>query len=116
MFNYNKENIVFVEYDGAGRPHRVFTDDLTGFDFFFKDGFIQCEYCSLGVRPFLNKLIPECKVRGKLKVWFKKIFRPKNNSIENEKILTNKEIEEMGYVITNEPKYLDEIIDALHDC
>ena len=32
-----KEDIVFVEYNGAGRPFQVYTKDLTGYDFFYKD-------------------------------------------------------------------------------
>ena len=113
MKTYTKENIVFIEYNGVGRPFQVYTDDLTGFDFFYKDGYIQCSWCSCNIRPFLNKLTHEWQAKKKLKVWFKEDFRPDNNSIEDDHILTDEEISEMGYVILSEPKYLDEIIDAL---
>ena len=113
METYTKENIVFVEYNGVGRPFQVYTDDLTGFDFFYKDGYIQCSWCSCNIRPFLSKLTPEWQAKKKLKVWFKEEFRPNNNSIEDDHILTDEEISTMGCVILPEPKYLDEIIDAL---
>ena len=106
------ENIVFIEYNGVGRPFQVYTDKLVGFDFFYNKGLIKCNWSSLNLRPFLNKLSPTFK-RKKLKIWFKEDFRPTDNSLKNKKILSNKEIEQMGYIIIQEPKYLDEIIEAI---
>ena len=116
MEDVKKENIVFVEYNGIGRPFQVYTDKLVGFDFFYKDGYIQCDWCSGNIRPFLNELSPIREEKKKLKVWFKEEFRPNNNSLKkSEKILTNKEIEKMGYVIISEPKYLEEIVEAINN-
>jgi len=109
-----KEDIVFVEYNGIGRPFQVYTKDLTGYDFFYKDGWIQCEWCSWNIRPFLNELAPEWKAKKKFKVWFNEKFRPTNNSFKEEKILTDKEISEMGYEIVKEPKWIEEIIYAIY--
>jgi hypothetical protein len=106
------EKIVFIEYNGLGRPFQVYTDELVGYDFFCNKGIIKCHWSSLNLRPFLNKLSPTFK-RKKLKIWFKEDFRPTDNSLKNKKILSNKEIEDMGYVIIEEPKYLDEIIEAI---
>ena len=58
-----KDDIVFVEYNGVGRPFQVYTKDLTGYDFFYKDGCIQCEWCSGNIRPFLNELTDEWKAK-----------------------------------------------------
>lgn len=110
-----KEDIVFVEYNGVGRPFQVYTKDLTGYDFFYKDGWIQCELCSGNIRPFLNELAPERKAKKKLKVWFNEDFRPTNNFFkEEEKILTDEEISKMGYEIVKEPKWIEEIIYAIY--
>jgi 23S rRNA A1618 N6-methylase RlmF len=108
-----KEDIVFIEYNGIGRPFQVYTKDLTGYDFFYKNGWIQCEWCSGNIRPFLNELTDKWKAKKKLKVWFNEDFRPTNNTLEKTKLLTNDEISEMGYVIVNEPKWIEEIIYAI---
>jgi hypothetical protein len=108
------ENIVFIQYNGVNRPFQVYTDELVGYDFFHNKGIIKCYWSSLNLRPFLNKLSNPFK-RKKLKIWFKEDFRPTDNSLKNKKILSNKEIENMGYVIIQEPKYLDEIIEAINE-
>jgi hypothetical protein len=110
------ENIVFIQYNGVDRPFQVYTDKLVGFDFFYNKGLIQCNWCSLNLIPFLNELSPIWKGKKKLKIWFKEDFRPTDNSLKNKKILSNKEIENMGYIIIQEPKYLDEIIEAINKC
>ena len=109
-------DIVFVEYNGANRPHQVFTRDLTGYDFFYKYGYIQCEWCSGGINPFLSELCPEWKLKNKLKVWFNEDFRPNKNSLKEAHILSDAEIKGMGYVKIGKPLHLDEICDAINDC
>lgn len=108
-----KEDIVFIEYNGVGRPFQVYTRDLIGYNFFYKNGWIQCETCSGNIRPFLNELTPKWKAKKKLKVWFNEQFRPKNNYFKDKKILTDEEISEMGYEIVKEPKWIEEIIYAI---
>jgi hypothetical protein len=107
-----KEDIIFIEYNGIGRPFQVYTKDLTGYDFFYKDGWIQCDWCSDNIRPFLNDFAnPEIKKR---KLWFNEEFRPTNNTLKETKILTDEEISEMGYQIIKEPKWLEEVVYAIY--
>ena len=110
-------SIVYVEYNGVGRPFQVYTDELTGFDFFKKDGYISCDWCSQNIKPFLNALAdPEkWKISKKLKLWFKEEYRPTSNTGENDHILTDQEISDMGYMIIKEPKYLEEIVEAIEN-
>jgi len=110
------EDIVYVEYNGANRPHQVFTRNLRGYDFFMKNGFIQCEWSSGNIRPFLNKLCPEWEKKKKLKVWFNEDFRPTTNFFENNHILPDIDIEKMGYVKINKPLHLVDIVTAINDC
>lgn len=107
-----KDDIIFIEYNGIGRPFQVYTKDLTGYDFFYKDGWIQCDWCSGNIRPFLNAFAnPEIKKR---KLWFNEEFRPTNNTLKENKILTDEEISEMGYQIIKEPKWLEEVVYAIY--
>jgi hypothetical protein len=109
----NKNDIVFVEYNGVDRPFQVYTKDLEGYDFFYKDGWIQCDWCSGNVKPFLNAFVLD-KIKRKSKVWFLEEFRPTNNTFEETKILTDSEISEMGYEVIKEPKYIEEIVYAIY--
>lgn len=112
MKTIKKENIIFILYNGIGRPHQIFTDNLDGFDCYFKYKELQCDWCSGNIRPFLSELSPKWKAKKKLKVWFKEDFRPLTNSASHKHILTDEEIEEMGYIRILEPTYLNEIIDV----
>lgn len=107
----NENEIIFVEYNGAGRPFQVYTNKLEGYDFFMKNKEICCEWSSGNIRPFLNKLTDKWK--GKIKIWFNEDFRPSTNNFENNYILSNDEIVKLGYVIIDKPKYLTEIIEAI---
>lgn len=113
---YEKEDIVFIEYNGAGRPFQVYTSDLQGYDFFFKNGYIQCDWCSMNIRPYMNSLTEEWQTKHrKLKVWFKEEYRPKSNDGQPPRILSDLEIATMGYVISVVPRYIDEILEAINN-
>ncbi len=64
-----KSDIVFIEYDGKGKPFQVYLRDLTGYDFFVKDGILECNWCSSNIRPFLSKRA-KANTGRKHNVWF----------------------------------------------
>lgn len=112
LMEVSKQDVIFIEYNGIGRPFQVYTRDFEGYDFFYKDGCIQCEWSSGGIRPFLSPFAnPEIKKR---KLWFNADFRPTNNTFKEKKILTDLEISEMGYEIIKEPKWIEEIVYAIY--
>jgi len=112
MKQITKEDIVFIEYDGIGRPFQVFTKDLEGYDAFYKDKQIQCAWSSSGINPFLNELINANKKRN---IWFKESFRPTNNSSSIVKILSDINISEMGYKKIGKARWIDETVDAINN-
>lgn len=101
--------IVFIEFDGADRPFQVYTSDLQGYDFYLKNGSIDCNWCSGNIRPFLSQFAKPPK--RKRKIWFDEEFRPTFSSGNTP--LTNKEIADMGYVIIPSPKHIIEITNLL---
>lgn len=112
---YNDKDIIFIEYNGVNRPFRIYTFDLAGYDFFYKDKYIQCKFSSLNISPFLNTLVPEVKKKGNRKIWFNDKWRPYNNEFGKRYQLSDKQITKMGYLRIENPKYIDEILEALND-
>lgn len=100
-----KNEVVFIEYDGVGRPFQVYTSNLEGYDFFYTDHRIDYNWCSSNIRPFLSLFYRMPK--RKRKVWFKEEFRPTLSSGNTP--LTNKEIYQMGYFIIPSPMHITEI-------
>ena len=110
-YDITKDNVVFIEYNGAGRPHQVWIDSKTGFDFFMKGGYITADWSSSGFMPYIHELID--RLKGKRKIWFREEFRPSNGGKRGYKPLSNKQIEKLGYVIIDKPNYLDEVVEAI---
>lgn len=103
------KEVVFIEYDGVDRPFQVYTSDLQGYDFYFKDGEIDFNWCSGNIYPFISRFAK--KPKKSRKIWFKEDFRPTRGGDSTK--LTNKEIAAMGYVIIPSPKHIAKINDLL---
>lgn len=113
MSNDVEIEVVMIVYNGVSKPFSVFTQNKKGYieehDFEFKKGFLESHCSGGGSQPYLNKLIP---LPRKRKLWFKEEFRPKSGD-DNRCVLTNAEIESMGYKVIPEPLLLEEIIDTI---
>lgn len=106
-------DIVFVEYNGHNKPFSVWTKSNDGYDFSLKNGYLIAEWSSHYhpcLCPFAN---PE-KMKIKRKLWFTEEFRPTHYA-DSSKILSNDEIQEMGYEIIQNPLWIEEILEALNN-
>jgi hypothetical protein len=110
-----KDDIVFIESKNNGsRPFRVYTKELECYDFVRRHGHYVCSWCSSNISPYICEISEEWKAQKKMQVWFKEDFRPRNDTVKNNHILTDEEIIGMGYVILKEAKCLDSIVQAIN--
>jgi len=103
--------IVFVEYNGANRPLQVWTDKNEMFYFSMKEGSFQAEWAGKS-NPYIHKLREGIKPR---RIWFKEEFRPTNGALVEQIALQNKEINEFGFSVIENPTHIEEIIKAINN-
>lgn len=105
----NTENIVFVEYDGLNRPFQVWDDKGDMYDFCTKNKELNATWAGSGGTYISNFYV----IKKPRKLWFKPEFRPTKSGIS--KLLTNRDISEMGYSMIDKPTHLEEIVFAIEN-